>query len=78
MTSVAVIILNYNGEKLLPNFLPSVVANSPEAKIVVVDNGSTDASVGLLKKSFPQIELISFQKNLGFCGGYNADRKSVV
>lgn len=72
MTSVAVIILNYNGENLLPTFLPSVVAHSPEAKITVVDNGSTDASVALLKKSFPQIELLTFQKNLGFCGGYNA------
>jgi len=72
MTNVAVVILNFNGEKLLPQFLPSVLAYSGQAKIIVVDNCSTDGSVSLLKKSFPQIELILFKKNLGYCGGYNA------
>ena len=71
MTSFAVVILNYNGEKLLPQFLPSVIQNSAGARIIVVDNGSTDSSVKLIKKTFGQVELIQFENNLGYCGGYN-------
>lgn len=70
---VAVIILNWNGEKLLRRYLPSVVANTPEtlAEIVVADNGSTDGSLELLRKEFPTVRVMSFDKNLGFAGGYN-------
>jgi GT2 family glycosyltransferase len=71
MTSCAIVILNFNGEKLLPQFLPSVIAHSAGADIIVADNGSTDGSVPLLKKSFPQAKLILLGKNLGFSGGYN-------
>lgn len=71
MTSVAVVILNYNGEKLLPQFLPSVIQHSPEAKIFVADNGSDDRSVPLLQKEFPQVGVIALGANYGFCGGYN-------
>ncbi len=71
MTPVAVVILNFNGEKLLQQFLPSVIEHSSQAKIIVVDNGSTDSSVSLLKKSFPKVDLLLFEKNLGYSGGYN-------
>ena len=49
---VAVVILNYNGERHLAHYLPSVVANSGGADIIVADNGSTDGSVQLLKSDF--------------------------
>ena len=43
MKKVAIVILNWNGRKLMEEFLPSVVANSPEwAEVIVADNGSTD------------------------------------
>jgi GT2 family glycosyltransferase len=71
MISVAVVILNFNGEKLLPQFLPSVIKHSQSANIFVVDNGSTDNSRSVLKTLFPQVKVISFEKNLGFSGGYN-------
>jgi GT2 family glycosyltransferase len=77
MTTVAVVILNYNGEKLLPVFLPSVITHSAKAKIIVVDNASTDSSVALLKKQFPEIEIHELDKNYGFCGGYNRALKSI-
>jgi GT2 family glycosyltransferase len=77
MTEVAVVILNYNGRNFLQQFLPSVVANSSAAKIVVADNGSTDDSIALLEKEFPQIEIIKIGNNLGFCGGYNYALKKV-
>lgn len=73
MKPVAVIILNWNSEKLLREFLPSVVANTDTsiADVIVADNGSTDGSRELLRKEFPQVKLLEFDENLGFAGGYN-------
>ena len=77
MTTVAVVILNFNGEKLLAQFLPSVVEHSREAKVIVVDNGSTDGSVKLLEEKFATVKVIAFKQNLGFCGGYNEALKLI-
>jgi GT2 family glycosyltransferase len=77
MTNIAVVILNYNGEKLLRQFLPSVIQHSSEAEIVVVDNASTDSSVEVLKHEFPEIKIIALPQNYGFCGGYNRALKQV-
>ena len=74
---IAVVILNYNGLAFLKKFLPNVIAFSPEAKIVVADNGSTDASLDYLSKNFPSVQIIDNKKNLGFCGGYNESLKEV-
>ncbi|MDE6300347.1 MAG: glycosyltransferase family 2 protein [Muribaculaceae bacterium] len=70
---VAVIILNWNGERLLKEFLPKVVAHTPESlgRIIVADNGSTDGSVKLLKEKFPEVEVLEFSENYGFAEGYN-------
>ncbi|MCM1336279.1 MAG: glycosyltransferase family 2 protein [Candidatus Amulumruptor caecigallinarius] len=73
MKPVAVIILNWNGAKLLRSYLPSVIANTPAgiADIIVADNGSTDDSLRLLAEEFPQVQVISFPTNLGYAEGYN-------
>lgn len=73
MNPIAVIILNWNGEKLLKEFLPSVVANTDPAlaDVIVADNGSTDGSRRLLRREFPTVKLLEFEENLGFAGGYN-------
>ena len=71
MSSVAIVILNYNGEQMLRNFLPSVAANSPGAEIVVADNASTDGSIKVMQEEFPQVRAICLEKNFGFTGGYN-------
>ena len=63
MKKVAIVILNWNGRKLMEEFLPSVVSNS--------DNGSTDDSIEMLKAKFPTVGIISFNQNYGFAEGYN-------
>ena len=68
---VAVVILNWNGRELLREFLPSVLAHSDGARILVVDNASTDDSVAMLGGIFPTVEVIRHTENLGFCAGYN-------
>jgi GT2 family glycosyltransferase len=77
MSNVAVVILNYNGEKLLRQFLPSVIQHSEGTEIIVADNGSTDQSISVLKKEFPSVKIIALESNHGFCGGYNRALKQV-
>ena len=74
---IAVVILNWNGEKLLEQFLPSIVNYSPEADIYVADNASTDDSVSYLKAFFPTVKIIQNDSNLGFADGYNEALKQV-
>ena len=69
--NIAVVILNWNGRALLEKYLPSVIANSGQAKIYVADNASTDDSVQFVREKFPEIELILNQENGGFAKGYN-------
>jgi GT2 family glycosyltransferase len=73
MSTCAVIVLNWNGKKLLEEFLPSVVRNTDPAlgSVIVVDNYSTDGSVEYLEREFPGIERLVFDRNYGFAGGYN-------
>ena len=69
--SLAIVILNWNGEDMLRRFLPSVIEHSPEAEVVVADNGSTDRSLSVLAEQFPNIRTILFEHNYGFAEGYN-------
>ena len=77
MIKVAVVILNYNGEKYLNEFLPSVIKNTENAQIIVADNYSIDNSVELVLSKFPTVELITLPKNFGFAGGYNEALKKI-
>lgn len=72
-TKTAVVILNFNGKRLLKQFLPSVIAHtvSEEFSLVVADNGSTDDSVQFMESCYPDIPLIVLDKNYGFAEGYN-------
>lgn len=77
MKKIAIVILNWNGVKLLEQFLPSVVENSPEATVYVADNASTDRSVAFVKEHFPTVSIIMNRANFGFAGGYNEALQSV-
>ena len=71
MKKIAVVILNWNGVKLLEQFLPSVISFSDEATIYVADNASTDSSIEVLKSKFPSVKIIENDANYGFANGYN-------
>ncbi|MCY3998194.1 MAG: glycosyltransferase family 2 protein [Flavobacteriaceae bacterium] len=68
---IAIAILNYNGLDLLKQFLPHVISNSPEGKIYIIDNGSSDDSIHWIKTYYPSIKIISLDKNFGYARGYN-------
>jgi GT2 family glycosyltransferase len=71
LEKIAVVILNWNGVKLLEQFLPSVIQYSSDATIYVADNASTDESVAFVKNNYPTIKIIQNKTNQGFAGGYN-------
>lgn len=79
MKKVAIVILNWNGERLLEQFLPSVINNTPSDKveIIVADNCSTDDSVGFMTNKYPSIKLIQLTENYGYADGYNRALKQV-
>ncbi|HXD93463.1 MAG TPA: glycosyltransferase family 2 protein [Bacteroidia bacterium] len=74
---IAVVILNFNGKKLLQKFLPAVIQYSSQATIYVADNASADDSIRFLKTEFPTIKLIELKENYGFAKGYNEALKQV-
>lgn len=69
----AVVILNWNGEKFLNQFLPILLQNTqlPDVDIYVADNASTDNSLSLIEEQFPTVKTLLLDKNYGFAGGYN-------
>lgn len=79
MDKIAVVILNWNGCDMLRSFLPSVVrfSEADGAVVYVADNGSTDASVEMLRSEFPSVHLILLEENHGFADGYNWALKQV-
>lgn len=73
MKKVAVVILNWNGARMLQKYLPSVIAHTNEtmAEVIVADNGSDDHSMEIMQNKFPQIKTIELDQNYGFAEGYN-------
>lgn len=75
--NIAVVILNWNGVQLLEQFLPSIIAFSPEATIYVADNASTDESISFVEKHYPTIKIVKNTDNFGFAQGYNEALKHI-
>lgn len=67
----SVVILNWNGAKMLQQYLPFVVQHTqlPDTEIVVADNGSTDDSIAVARSMGCRI--IELDRNYGFAEGYN-------
>ncbi len=69
---VAVVIVNFDGEALLPDCLAALAAQTrAPAQIVVADNGSRDGSLALLRAHHPHVEILALGHNHGFAGGAN-------
>ncbi len=73
MKKLSVVILNWNGAEMLRKFLPSVIACSAGEgiEVCVADNASTDNSLDVMRREFPDVRLILLAENYGFAEGYN-------
>ncbi len=76
---IAIVILNWNGQKLLAKFLPEIIRYSNPAyyDIYVADNASTDDSITYVKNNFSSVKIIQNTKNDGYAKGYNDALKHV-
>jgi len=71
ISSVTIQILNWDGMTLLEQFLPSVLSAAGSHRVVVVDNGSTDGSLDMLRTRFPSVDIVPLDRNHGFSVGNN-------
>lgn len=67
-----VIIPNYNGKHFLKKCLESLTKGRNCASVIMVDNGSSDGSCSYVQEHFPQVRLLAFSENRGFCEAVNA------
>ena len=68
---VAILILNFNGKHLLLSYLDSIISKKEDAEIWVIDNGSTDDSIDVIKNKFSDVKVLVHEKNYGYAKGYN-------
>lgn len=69
---ISVIIVNLNGEQYLRDCLGSLASQTfRDFEVIVVDNGSTDSSIELIKEAFPWVRVIGLADNTGFAKGNN-------
>ncbi len=70
---VSIIVVNWNGSRLLPKCLESLFQQSySNREVILVDNGSQDGSVRLVRANFPAVKLVELSENKGFAGGSSA------
>lgn len=75
ITDVSICILNWNGSRMLADCLQSLRdirrANHSRFEIIVVDNGSTDDSVEMVRRDFPEARLVTIPKNISISAAIN-------
>jgi len=70
---VTVIIPNWNTESWLTGCLEGLRMQSyREFRVILVDNGSTDNSLTLVRENYPEVEILAFAENRGFAPAVNA------
>ncbi len=70
--SIAVVLINWNGKADSLACLKALQGQTLDHLIIVVDNGSSDGFVDIVKSNFPEVVLVENSKNLGFAGGANS------
>jgi GT2 family glycosyltransferase len=74
---VSIVIPNWNGRKLLEQFMPSVVGqNYPSFEVVILDNASADESVKFLEEQYPQVRVVRHNCNDGTAEGSNVGARA--
>ena len=74
---IGIVVINWNGLNLLKKYLKSIIDNSENSTVYVIDNNSSDESIFYLRQNFKEVEIISLEKNYGFAEGYNKGLKKV-
>ncbi|MAU31074.1 MAG: dTDP-Rha--alpha-D-GlcNAc-pyrophosphate polyprenol alpha-3-L-rhamnosyltransferase [Flavobacteriaceae bacterium] len=76
--NLGIVILNWNGEKLLRQFLPPLIKFTPtKHNIYIIDNGSHDNSIDFVENKYKRIKIIKLDTNYGYAKGYNIGLKNI-
>jgi len=75
---VAIVVVTYQGKQWLKTCLGSSINYAPQAKLYVVDNGSSDGTAEAVAADYPTVQLIKLKENLGFSGGNNIGLKQAL
>lgn len=70
--TVSIIVPNWNGRELLQKHLPAVIAETGKSEVIVVDDASTDDSIGFLRRQFPNVGIVAKDRHDGFASTVNA------
>ena len=77
--SVDIIVLNWNGEKLIQDCLESLSnIKYDNYKILVVDNNSDDRSLNIIRREFQNVNILELDKNYGYAEGNNKGFESIA
>jgi GT2 family glycosyltransferase len=70
---LSIVIVNWNGLRVLRECLGSIygMEHMTQLEVIVVDNDSSDESVAMVQREFPQVKLVRNSRNLGFAAGNN-------
>ncbi|MFN7992058.1 MAG: glycosyltransferase family 2 protein [Bryobacteraceae bacterium] len=72
MPDISVVVINWNGREYLRACLRSLSnQEAADFEVIVVDNGSTDGSVEMMRRDFPAVRVLANTQNRGFCGANN-------
>lgn len=79
MAGFSIIIVTWNGLHHLKTFLPSVTSTSyKDFEIILADNASTDETKKWVNKFYPEVNIVTFDDNYGYCGGNNRAVKAAT
>jgi len=80
MTTLSIIVVNWNSEKFLRTCLSSVYSLTTgfEYEVIVIDSGSFDGAGDLVSREFPRARFIQSEENLGFARANNAAYRSAI
>lgn len=66
MAKITIVILTYNCVNLISSCLDSIIAQEcKDFEVIIIDNGSKDNTVNLIKKNYPRVVLVENEKNVG-------------
>ena len=72
MKRVGIFVLNYNGKRFVQDLYSSLLSQTyKDFDVIVADNASSDDSIALIKRNFPNIKILQFKKNYGFAKAFN-------
>ena len=78
MSKIVVVIPNWNGADNIRSCLDSLVKQTLHPHIIMVDNGSVDNSLSIVRKQYPSVEIIRHDRNKGYAGGVNPGFKRAI